>query len=83
MTTVTVNVSFPKPLIKTMDAVAKQEARTRSELLREAVRLYVERKRRWDNLFAFGRQHAKQLGLKPQNVEPMIAESRREQTHQR
>ena len=79
MATVTVNVSFPKPLIKTMDAVAKQEARSRSELLREAVRLYVERKRRWENIFSFGHRQAKRLGLKPQDVEVMIDEYRQKQ----
>ena len=83
MSTVTVNVSFPKPLIKTMDAVAKQEARTRSDLLREAVRLYIERKRRWANIFAYGHQRAKQLRVKPQDVESMIADYRRQQAHQR
>ena len=81
MSTVTVNVSFPKPLIKTMDAVAKQEARTRSELLREAVRLYIERKRRWATILTFGRAYAKRLGLKPQDVESMITEYRRATTH--
>lgn len=81
MATVTVNVSFPKQLINTMDAIAKQEARTRSELLRAAVQMYVERKRRWEQIFAFGRQQARRLGLKPQDVEPMIAEYRRSKTH--
>lgn len=76
MSTVTVNVSFPKRLLKHMDAVAKQEARSRSELLREAVRMYVERKRRWEKIFAFGRQQAKRLGLRPQDIESLIAEYR-------
>lgn len=79
MATVTVNVSFPKPLIKTMDVVAKQEARTRSELLREAVRLYLERKRRWAGLLAFWRREAQQRGLKPEDVAAAIAAYRRGQ----
>ena len=79
MATVTVNISFPKPLLKAMDAVAKREARTRSELLRAATRLYIERRQRWDKIFAFGRQQAKRLKLKPADVESRIAEYRRAQ----
>ena len=77
MSTVTVNVSFPKLLIKTMDAVAKQEARTRSELLREAVRLYIERKHRWARLLTFWRGEARRLGVKPEDVETAVADYRR------
>ena len=76
----TVNVSFPRQLLKAMDRVAKKESRSRSDLLREAVRQYVERKMRWDEIFALGSQHAKRLGLKPTDVEKRIAEYRREQS---
>ena len=78
MRSATLNVSFPKRLLKTVDRVAKQEARSRSELLREAARLYVERKQRWEKIFAFGSRHAKRLGLKPEDVETWIGEYRRE-----
>jgi Arc/MetJ-type ribon-helix-helix transcriptional regulator len=59
-----------------MDAVAKQEARSRSELLREGVRLYLERKRRWEHIFTYWHRAARQAGLKPQDVGPLIAEVR-------
>lgn len=75
--TTTVNVSFPTVLLKRMDRVAKREARSRSELLREAVRLYVERKQRWERIFAFGHQHARRQGLKPRDVESLIDTYRR------
>jgi metal-responsive CopG/Arc/MetJ family transcriptional regulator len=42
MHSATVNISFSKKLLKQMDRVAKEEARSRSELLREAARRYVE-----------------------------------------
>lgn len=79
MSTVTVNISFPKSLFKTLDAVAKQEARSRSELLREGVRLYIERKQRWKAVFSFGRRQAKRLGLRPQDVETRIDGYRQKQ----
>lgn len=58
MSTATVNVSFQESLLSDIDQVARKESRTRSELLREAVRLYIERKRRWDQIFAYGRSKA-------------------------
>jgi len=41
MKTVTVNISFREELLECIDAVAKRESRTRSELIREAARDYI------------------------------------------
>ena len=51
---VTVNLSFQDTLLKEIDAEAKRESRSRSELLREASRLYIQRQMRWKNVFAIG-----------------------------
>jgi len=40
--TAVVTVSLPAELASRADEVAKQESRTRSELLREALRLYID-----------------------------------------
>lgn len=76
MSTTTVNISFPKELLKSLDHVARQELRNRSELLREAARLYVERKRRWAQLVSFWRREARLSELRPQDVEKIIANVR-------
>ena len=55
MNTATVNISFQESLLADIDKIAKVESRSRSELLREAVRLYIDRKRRWNRMFAYGR----------------------------
>jgi predicted transcriptional regulator len=68
MKTGTVNIAFQKSLLKQIDDVAAQESRTRSELVREAARMYIERKKRWRDLFDFGKSQAKGLGLKEQDV---------------
>jgi predicted transcriptional regulator len=73
MPTTTVNISFPAQLLKTMDQLARREARSRSELLREAARMYVERKHRWAQLLAFWRREARRLGVKPEDVQRAIA----------
>ena len=57
-TTGTVTISLPPELAVEVDRLAHQEGRTRSELLREAFRQYAERRRRWDQLFAYGKERA-------------------------
>lgn len=51
MAVATVNIAFEKNLLKAIDGVAKKEHRSRSELVREAVRAYIEQKDRWQQLF--------------------------------
>ena len=72
MKTGTVNISFQKDLLKRIDEVAREESRSRSELVREAARMYIERKKRWKEIFAFGKRQAKELGLKEQDIEQEI-----------
>ena len=55
MSTTTVNVSFQSGLLTEIDRVAQTESRSRSELLREAARSYIARKRRWDSIFRYGK----------------------------
>ena len=50
----TLTISLPAELADEVDRLARQEGRTRSELFREAFRQYAERRRRWDQLFAYG-----------------------------
>lgn len=83
MRSTTFNVSFSKQLLRAIDAVARQEARTRSELLREAARAYVENKKRWQNIFAFGNRQAKKLGVKQSDIERRIADYRRQNSDNR
>ena len=76
MNTKTVNISFRKDLLKKIDKVAKEEMRTRSELIREAARMYIERKDRWEKIFEFGWQQAERLDLKEQDVAEEIKKFR-------
>jgi predicted transcriptional regulator len=68
MGNVTVNISFQDSLLRGIDRVARRESRSRSELLREAARAYIQRKRRWEQIFALGRRVAREKGLKPKDV---------------
>jgi len=54
MATNTVNISFQNELLQQIDSVAKEESRSRSELIRESARMYIERKNRWKAIFSLG-----------------------------
>ena len=78
MNTVTFNLSFQKDLMTEVDALAKRETRSRSGLLREAARLYIERQKRWDSLFTLGNAVTASAGLTPEDVDHEIAAVRRQ-----
>lgn len=60
----TFNISLPTELVKKADVVAKKEYRGRSELLREALRIYLEDQDVWENIFSSGKIMAKKTGVK-------------------
>lgn len=72
----TVNISFKEDLLAEIDNIARVESRSRSELIREAARSYIDRKKRWERIFTFGSKQAKKLGLKEGDVEAAIHERR-------
>jgi CopG family transcriptional regulator/antitoxin EndoAI len=76
----TVNISFSDELLKKIDQVAREESRSRSELIREAARGYIERKRRWKQIFEFGKMNATGKGIAEPDIETEIAAYRREKT---
>lgn len=64
----TVNISFQENLLADIDRLAKKEHRSRSELVREAARMYIERKNRWNKIFAMGEALAREKGLSEEDV---------------
>ncbi|MCA9409598.1 MAG: ribbon-helix-helix protein, CopG family [Candidatus Omnitrophica bacterium] len=80
MSNVTVNLSFQKTLLEEIDAEAKRESRSRSELLREAARQYIRRQRLWEDAFALGDRQTARLGLAESDVAEEIEKVR---THRR
>lgn len=80
MGNVTVNISFQDKLLAEIDAEAEREARSRSELLREAARLYVRRQRQWSDLFALGDRASARAGITEADVSKEIRAARRRRT---
>jgi len=76
--TSTVNISFNKELLEQIDRVAQRECRSRSELLREAARLYLERKDRWEKIFTYGETRAAEQNLHEDDVPAEVKQNRQE-----
>jgi len=72
-----VNISFQESLLADIDRLARKERRSRSELVREAARLYIERRKRWNQIFALGEACAARGGLSKRDVEVEIRAYRR------
>lgn len=64
----TVNISFQAQLLDQIDEIANDEARTRSELIREAVRMYIERKKEWQSIFETGAKIGAKLKITENDV---------------
>ena len=77
MKTQTVNISFSDSLLRDIDSVSREEARSRSELIREAARVYITKKRVWGSIFHFAEKHAKTQGLKESDINGAISKYRR------
>lgn len=79
----TVNISFNKDLLELIDQVAEAESRSRSELIREAARMYIERKHRWDKIFSYGEEKAAESKLTEEDILNEVKEVRREKKRKR
>lgn len=64
----TVNISFQKDLLEQIDDIAKEESRSRSELIREAARMYIERKNKWKKIFEFGELKARSKKIREDDI---------------
>ncbi|MGH8908997.1 MAG: CopG family ribbon-helix-helix protein [Egibacteraceae bacterium] len=78
ISTATVTISLPPELARQVDDRAQAEGRTRSELFREAVRQYLERRDRWEEIFQYWEQASAQLGLEEADAVRIVREHRRE-----
>ncbi len=64
MNTQTLNISLPRDLIKKVDELAKKEYRNRSELIRQALRVYLKEQIGWEQIFKAGEKAMKDMGIK-------------------
>ena len=73
----TVNISFNDELLKKIDIVAREESRSRSELIREAARSYIDRKRKWNQIFKFSEKQAVKKNISEKDIDEEIKKYRK------
>jgi len=82
MAVATVNISFQEELLGQIDRIAKNEARTRSELIREAARVYIEKKKKWESIFAYGESLSSKYKFTENDVNEEIQNYRKEKVNE-
>lgn len=69
------SVSLPDDLADETDALARSLGKSRSEVVRDALRRQIQLER-FASIQRYGRDKAEELGLGPEDVEGLIDESR-------
>ena len=78
------NISFPKELLKKVDAIADEQFGSRSEFLRTACQEYIRRDEAWKTLFEYGKKFGEQgdaesesdVALKVNEMRSMVIENK-------
>ena len=76
-TTKTITFSLPPEMADWVDDVVKQQGRSRSDVLREAVLRYIE-ECEWKQLLQYGQERAREKGIRPEDVTDLVEEYRAE-----
>lgn len=76
------SITLPPRMLREAERAAREEKRSKSELVRQALRRYLD-DREWHALRAYGSARVLELGLKETDVERLIHEYRREQRQKR
>lgn len=74
-----ITISLPPAMLKDAEQIAAKEHRTKSELVREALRRYIDAERGWRALQRYGQVQAKKLGIRTEeDVARVVKEFRNE-----
>lgn len=79
-TTKLITISVMPEFLEEIEKLAKEERRTKSELVREALRRYIAAKE-LRRLQRYGLKKAQELGLKEEEVQRLVDEYRAEQSN--
>jgi len=69
--TKTITLSLPPEMVDEIEELMKEEGRTRSELLREALRRYAE-EQEWKKIYRYGEMKAREKGITEDQIEDII-----------
>ena len=74
-TTRTISFSLPRDMADRVEEMVKQEGRSRSALLREAMSRYMEESE-WQQLLRYGEQRTREQQINPEDVSRLVEEYR-------
>ena len=69
------SVSVPDELVAEAEALARSQGKTKSEVVREALRRHLQLER-FRDLREYGRRQAEQRGIGPEDAEALVDELR-------
>ena len=76
-TTKTITFSLPPEMADRVEEAMKQQGRSRSEFIRDAVLRYIE-ECEWRRLLRYGEERARAKGIGPEDVARLVEEYRAE-----
>jgi len=79
MALATVNLAFEDDFVKQIDLIANIESLTRTDLIYNSVRMYINRKQRLQELFAYGESVAAKNNFSEEDIMGAIRECRNNQ----
>ena len=68
MAVTTLNLTLDNDILKKIDVFAKNESRTRSDLIYDSIQLYLEQKQKLQELFEYGESISKKYNLTEEDV---------------
>lgn len=76
-----VNLSLPPEVFEEVERMAREENKSRSEVLREALRQYTRTQKLWRQIYRWGEESARELHIGSEaDVDKLVHGFRREQT---
>jgi predicted transcriptional regulator len=79
MAVATINLAFDDDLIRQIDSIASNESLTRTDLIYNSVKMYINRKQKLQELFAYGERVASRNNFTENDVMDEIKKYRNNQ----
>jgi metal-responsive CopG/Arc/MetJ family transcriptional regulator len=77
MTLATINLTIDDNFLEQIDAIAMDESRSRTDLICNSVKMYIDHKKRLQKLFAYGKRVASENNFTEKEVMEEIKQYRK------
>jgi predicted transcriptional regulator len=79
MAAATINLTVDNDFLEQIDTVAMNESRTRTDVIFNSIKMYIDRKQRLQELFAYGERISSANGFTEEDVMEEIKNHRKNQ----